>query len=90
MTYNELLVVLSLESAAKKGKLMHCFWYYDVRIYCSSKNLTIKSKAMSRGRKVILYFIDCILLYKTAVCKAVLMKMFKRHHLYCVSCCFQI
>lgn len=29
---------------------------------------------MSRGRKVrkvILYFIDCILLYKTAVCKAV-------------------
>lgn len=77
VTYNELLVVLSLVSAAKKGKLMHCFWHYDVRIYCSSKNLTLKSKAMSRGRKVrkvILYFIDCILLYKTAVCKAVLMK----------------
>lgn len=52
-----------------------------VGIHCNSKSSTLKSKAVSRviyekaGRS---YSINCLLLYKTAVCKAVLMKTVKR------------
>lgn len=56
---------------------MNCFQHYDLALHCSSKSLTLKSKAMSRAmypnaaRNVILYFIDGIPLYKTAVGKAI-------------------